>query len=318
MKFISSLTPVLMAYLIGGMLYNAGAAQVPEIISRRTVQPPVIDGRLDESAWHSAEKVDQFFRYNSDDLAPISSVVYLMHDDQALYLGMIMMKSVGQPVKGQLWQDCVEVFVDPGRSREDCFQMAFAIDRDIGIAYQQGGTDLDWESGAQWAAREIPLGWMLEVSIPFDNLGAEIPAEGATWGLLVCRNDVDAGRTTLAPIRGAFRQPQLFCGLTLTGTSIPAHSRDETPVPLLAARIADSRQAAESLTADNPAGGPILERLGELTRLADAIEHEAVTQPVIASVLRRWAHDSIAVVLEDSIDWQIRLSRLLFIPQPAS
>ena len=308
-----SYLPILSACVIGGLLQIASAASVPEIVSRRIIESPTIDGRLDEAAWHGAEVIDQFFRYNSEDPAPIPSLVYLMHDDKALYVGMVMMKAVGQPVKGQLWQDCVEIFIDPGRTREDCFQMAFAIDKDFGIAYRNGIADAGWKSGTQWAAREFPLGWMLEVAIPFDPLGTGVPADGDHWGLLICRNDVHYGRMTLAPIGGAYLQPPRFCSLTWTSTPPLPRGTDPTPAPTLAERIAESRQAAETLSAENPARSPLLERLAELSDLSKAIEHEADTQALIAPTIRRWAHDSIAAVLDESIDWQIRMSQLLFV-----
>jgi hypothetical protein len=81
---------------IAATLRNA-AGQEPIVVGSqeksvrivRTATAPVIDGALDEPAWSSAARVDDFHQIQRTEYAPASepTVVYLMYDADALYIG---------------------------------------------------------------------------------------------------------------------------------------------------------------------------------------------------------------------------------------
>src|SRR5688500_8080641 len=58
-------------------------------IVRTTAAPPVIDGKLDEEAWKAAALVDNLHQTSPIEYAipEERSEVYLMYDDDALYIG---------------------------------------------------------------------------------------------------------------------------------------------------------------------------------------------------------------------------------------
>ena len=61
----------------------------------RVDTPPLIDGRLDDAVWNAAEVIDDFHQIRPGDGAEPSEVteVYLLYDDDALYIGARMYDS---------------------------------------------------------------------------------------------------------------------------------------------------------------------------------------------------------------------------------
>ena len=107
----------------------------------------------------------------------------------------------------QLWnEDSVEVFLSPDRETE----LQFAVNA-IG-SRASPRTLRKWEAvtqtGQSW--------WSVEIKLPWEVVGA-FPAEGATWGLNVCRNILTAGvkeHSTWAQVEDGFHEPEHFGDLT--------------------------------------------------------------------------------------------------------
>ena len=107
----------------------------------------------------------------------------------------------------RLWLlgDVVEVFVKPGRARDDYWEVhmspnGFLMDLLIPDrpGYQRG--DYDWEtvnaadSGTSHQVRVEEGSWAAEAIVPWSAFGvAESPAPGATWQVGVCRFNFTGG-----------------------------------------------------------------------------------------------------------------------------
>ena len=185
-----SLTLALLAGLSGN-----GATVVN---ATRTAAPPAVDGRLDEACWQEASQVTEFRILNSDAPATFKTTARVLYDDSALYLGLvchepnpvdILTKDVpfdnGDVFRG----DCVEIMLDPGRSRNDYYHFGVNVS---GARYDrsvtQSGHVGDDRWNGRWQARTF-VGkdfWSCEVAVPFFGLGIA-PGTGSTWGINLCR-----------------------------------------------------------------------------------------------------------------------------------
>lgn len=300
---------------------EAGEPRTPAITCRRAAQAPVIDGYLNEDAWRAGGALTNFFRFNTDEQAGCPSAAILLYDDKALYLGVLMRKNIGQKMSGALWSgDCVEFFIDPGLSRANCFQLAGTMEQTFSAAYQGGGSDFNWKSGMNVAAKKLTAGWALEMSIPFSSLG-KVPSPGDVWGANVCRDDPQDGLMTLAPLKGAFCRPQSFCEMTFADK--PFDSAQGRPGALLslaggqsAARfqniLAERRKDLSAMPDGNPAKPLLKAKLDKITGISDSVEHDAREHPVFADIYREWTYAVMRRTLEDEVHWRLMIAQLLF------
>ncbi|HZL95581.1 MAG TPA: carbohydrate binding family 9 domain-containing protein, partial [Vicinamibacterales bacterium] len=69
----------------------------------RAAVPPMIDGVLDESAWASAEPIDDLHQVSPQEYAAPSerTEVYVLYDDDALYIGARLYDSAPELITAQ-------------------------------------------------------------------------------------------------------------------------------------------------------------------------------------------------------------------------
>src|SRR5687768_5420851 len=81
-------TESLVAQATGPVQSNA-ARVAPTASAVRTQAAPRIDGRLDESAWESAQPITAFLQRDPDEGEPASqaTAVRVLYDDDAIYIG---------------------------------------------------------------------------------------------------------------------------------------------------------------------------------------------------------------------------------------
>ncbi|MBM2845660.1 MAG: hypothetical protein HW407_972, partial [Bacteroidetes bacterium] len=70
---------------------SLGGTSLKIITAVRTEEPPVIDGMVNDSQWHTAPAALDFTKFDHDEGALPSEVtsVRLLYDDDALYVGVI-------------------------------------------------------------------------------------------------------------------------------------------------------------------------------------------------------------------------------------
>ncbi|MBD2844879.1 Ig-like domain-containing protein [Paenibacillus sp. IB182496] len=155
---------------------------------KRTLQPLVVDGALDESVWsldRTARKPVLGVNGNTVNFGTL-------WDDDYLYVGV-------EVYDDQLWNDStdaydddsVEVFIDADHnhgSTYDVHDWHFRKGYNDSSLYER----LNERAGVKHAAAAIPGGYAVELAIPWINLGLEA-APGLDFGFDLAVNDDDDG-----------------------------------------------------------------------------------------------------------------------------
>ncbi|MEO5824040.1 MAG: DUF5916 domain-containing protein [Vicinamibacteraceae bacterium] len=181
------------------------AADPDAIRSRRRVTamrvsvPIVVDGHLDEAAWHDAEPAAGFVQQQPDEGAASSqpSDVRFLYDDATLYVGGTFLDdSPGDPIVDTLKRDVATRDGDVVAIALDTFldgRNAFTFATNPGGAVSDGQShddgrqhNTDWNG--VWAVRtgRVAGGWTMEMAIPFRSL--RFPQQDRQrWGLNIVR-----------------------------------------------------------------------------------------------------------------------------------
>ncbi len=180
--------------------------------------PIEVDGDLGDAAWQGAIMISGMTVSGGDALAANQTEFALLHDDEALYVGVRCLEENMQGLKtdvrsrdGSVWQDdVIELFVDIAHDHEHFLQFAAnAIATRFDARTGAATWDADWQAAASIEAD----GWNLELRIPFASMEVAPPAEGDVWGLNLCRERLAGGSRELhnwANVEGNFHRPWLF------------------------------------------------------------------------------------------------------------
>lgn len=174
------------------------AVRLPDkIVLKKFNTPPVIDGKL-ESIWKDATPATKFFIGGKNEPKE-KTEAWMGVDDHNLYIafkcysanpaGMIANATVHDRA---VWNDdCVEIFLDPGLSRKNYYQLvvnAKGIKADMGL-----GRNLAWNP--QWEARTsintTDSCLDIEIMIPLNEIAIGENASNR-WGINLGRNNVTA------------------------------------------------------------------------------------------------------------------------------
>ena len=185
-------------------------ADVPQMyVAGKVGSPPVIDGRLDDSAWALAPWTISF-RDIEGEAKPVprfETRAKMVWDDQYFYIAADMEEP---HVWGSLTaRDSIiyndndfEVFIDPDADNYDYYELevnALNTQFDLMLThpYRCGGTyDIGWDiDGLQTAvavqgtlndSRDVDDGWTMEIAIPWESLRSHAnrpipPVDGDQW-----------------------------------------------------------------------------------------------------------------------------------------
>ncbi|MDD2706612.1 MAG: sugar-binding protein [Verrucomicrobiae bacterium] len=168
---------------------DIGGREIPVLQMVKTGEPPVVDGKLDDSCWKNAAVINRFVCVNGTSLPTQQTEAFLLYDDRNLYVGMVCHDSkIGElvlPAKdvrdGDLFhKDCVEIFIDPRHDHHSYFQFAVnpkgvQWDADENLDKAWNG---NWRSGTSINEKS----WVVEMAIPFSDLKVD-PGENLTLGM---------------------------------------------------------------------------------------------------------------------------------------
>ena len=218
----------------------------PAVTAIRLKDPPIIDGRLDDSAWRSAARIGQFVQTRPLDGVPATEQtdVYVAYDNQRLYFGIYAHYSSPSLVRANRVDrdrtendDTVTVFFDPFLDQQSGYSFSvngYGVQSDALVRGGGGGGqgvqtvegDTSWNALFQSAGQLVEDGWTAEMVIPFKSL--RYPARGNgeahRWGFQVQREIQSKNETVVwAPISrdisGFLRQMGLLEGLSDLSTS---------------------------------------------------------------------------------------------------
>ena len=185
-------------YLITLTFPGTALAQVEPDDSRKSVHvvrvasAPTIDGLLDEAVWDEAEVITDFHQIRPGDGAEPSerTEVYLIYDDDALYIGARMYDSEPERIaaptmrhgQGLGSDDRLVVILDPFNTRRGGYRFetnANGIRHDA-LYEQVDSFESEWTVIWDVAASIFESGWIAELEIPFKTLPFDPSID--TWG----------------------------------------------------------------------------------------------------------------------------------------
>jgi Domain of unknown function (DUF5916) len=171
---------------------------VPQVRAMRVMQPLVVDGRLDDPVWRTAERVSGFLQRDplEGKAASESTVVYVAYDDAAIYIGARLYDAHPDSIVGRLGRrddyansDRFNVFLDPYHDRRS--GVYFGVDAAgtlyDGVLLNDDWDDDSWDGVWDGHVQIDSLGWTAEIRIPYSQLRFHA-APQYVWGVNFSRD----------------------------------------------------------------------------------------------------------------------------------
>ncbi|MCK4305642.1 MAG: heparinase II/III family protein, partial [Candidatus Eisenbacteria sp.] len=240
-----------------------GAAQLTPyrfLAIRKCAVPPVIDGKLDDVCWNSAEQASDFVLLHADRAAEQQTTAYLAYDDFRIYFGfMCAERQIDEIVAEErehdalvCHDDCVELFLDLNRDYLNYFHFivnSLGVTSDASVELVDDFIDVyyDWEPEYDVSAAQGDGYWVVEMAIPFTSLktGVARPSiygerkreeesaltllesprvdTGTVWNINLCRRKPGEGGelSSWAPVCDKFYSPYQFGHLAFADNLAP-------------------------------------------------------------------------------------------------
>lgn len=210
---------LLIVSLSAGAHAAGNLAETTLVLPCRPAPAPItLDGTLDPAEWAGAIEVSGFRVSGSPTLAPEQVTLRALYDKTSLYLGVRCLESQMAKVKaavrthdGPFWEDdAIEFFIDASHNHQNYWQFAATAG---GARYENRDGDSAWNADWKLAVSREQDAWVVEVAVPFHELGLEPPAPGSLWGFNLCRERQAGGRLELynwADVKRVFQSPGLF------------------------------------------------------------------------------------------------------------
>ena len=171
---------------------------VPQVRAVRAVQPLVIDGRLDDPIWRTADRVTGFLQRDPlEGTAPSeSTVVFVAYDDAAIYIGARLYDAHPDSIVGRLGRrddnansDRFNVYLDPYHDRRS--GVYFGVDAAgtlyDGVLLNDDWDDDSWDGVWDGHVSVDSLGWTAEIRIPYSQLRFHAASQ-YVWGVNFSRD----------------------------------------------------------------------------------------------------------------------------------
>ena len=172
---------------------QSDSAALPSVRIVRTANPPTIDGVLDPAEWDGAATIEDFVQVRPVDQGTPTerSAVYLMYDDNALYIAGRFWDSEPDKIAAKILKqktglrddDRFAVVIDPFNNRRGGYRFELnANGVRVDALYENlGNFSTNWDSIWEGTGRLVPDGWTTEMAIPFKSLSFD-PAND-TWAM---------------------------------------------------------------------------------------------------------------------------------------
>ena len=218
-----------------------------KVTARFATQPPLIDGKLDDPCWKTAQVADQWQALGGRGMqADVQSIGRVAYDAVNLYVSIVAMEphmdrvNFADPRTGVqderklFWTDRVEVFLAPyGEGR---FQFVLngkgARYDGAAVAANFDAFNADWKAGASIGTDR----YTVEMAIPFIDLAGEqqemrSPGPGDEWRINFCRGRTMGHRHMLWSDTGrGFHTPSRF-GYLMFGPRTGDYATIRTEMP---------------------------------------------------------------------------------------
>jgi hypothetical protein len=174
------------------------SAVVRVLRATRAVRPPLLDGKLSETAWATAEIASDFTQKEPTPGAPASerTEARVLYDDAAIYVGMRMYDSQPDSIRAQLVRrdeggaasDWASVFLDSYHDRRTGYHFGVTPrgSRLDMLHSEDTRADFNWDAVWEVATSIDSLGWTAEFRIPLSQLRYTVGGTGR-WGIQFSR-----------------------------------------------------------------------------------------------------------------------------------
>ncbi len=166
---------------------------LPVCFSSRILQPPEIDGELNDESWKNLATVTRMVQYSPvQGIAPSQKTeVRFAYDDFAIYIAARMydtspdsiLRELGNRDDYTLNADVVKIGFDPYNTRQDCYIFEVTAS---GVQRENKNSDPTFDAVWESAVTIDSLGWCAEIRIPYSALRFPSTPE-QTWGFQVGR-----------------------------------------------------------------------------------------------------------------------------------
>ncbi len=181
--------------------------------------PLALDGGLNDPAWSQAAVATDFRLQGSRVLAAQQTLVRMMYDDKALYIGVecresrmdkILMSSKGLDSAGVFTDDTVELFIGQRPNFEETYWHVAITPGNA--RYDDVAIEKDYNLKMDSATKLGKDAWTVEIVIPFASLGLKEAPAGKAWRGNICRIRKPDPREVSAwnAIEAGFHAPKLF------------------------------------------------------------------------------------------------------------
>jgi thioredoxin-like negative regulator of GroEL len=198
--------------------------------ARRLSGVPTIDGNLNDLVWREAAKIDRFYQciFQMRVIpAEGNSEVYIGYTDKAIYIAVKGYEETTKDLRANVKErdgfvhtdDCAEIFFDPDRDYNTFNQIIvntlgtiadYVYDPRKNI-FGQGAAQA-WNGNFRLATKVAETFWVLEIEVPFKELGVPTPPRGAIWGFNASRVRIahEGEYDQWVPTHGLSLRPALF------------------------------------------------------------------------------------------------------------
>ncbi len=160
-------------------------------------EPIKIDGKLDESSWGQAEKIELNYEIQITDNKPAHqrTIAMVLYDNQNLYFGFICYDTEPSKIRAhitdrdKIWEDdFIILMIDTYGDNQNAYEIAVNPYGIQGDAMRAGNSeDISFDFVWYSAGRTSDSGWTVEVAIPFKSL--RFPkGQNQEWNILIGRN----------------------------------------------------------------------------------------------------------------------------------
>ncbi len=198
---------------------------------KKTVTVPVIDGKLNDSVWRTAEWTMPFLvlgamsqtingQWETADprFTGTASTAAMLYTDDTIYAAIRSPFPAGMKPRaekksgGEIWEDdCVEFFLYPPEGSVYYQVMVNANGAWTGLKYFAGSSEPWNPQELQVAASCSDNMFEVEIAVPFAAIDRKVPASGSLWtGNFAREGATCGGLSSWAPVGTSFTSPERF------------------------------------------------------------------------------------------------------------
>ena len=194
---------------------------LPEMVVPKAKTPPTIDGKMEPGEWDRAAAATAFTVAFQDELCRIQSVVWVMYDDQSIYVcfknyrgptcTLLRKRARASDDENIVFDPSNEIWITPPASPTATYQTLFnsyPAALDTKKIPSVGYTAKAWKGNWTIASSETGDSWVVEARAPLRSFGAEGLRGGDTWRALFTTDvlGADAGGFRAWAPGGAFEE----------------------------------------------------------------------------------------------------------------